>query len=59
MTNNNVILSFRVKVNTLGSGTDHAPFAFYAGIPSINIEFIYDKVNFKIEFIFNSLFMDN
>ncbi|CAG2120386.1 unnamed protein product, partial [Medioppia subpectinata] len=36
------------KIQTLGSGTDHAPFAFFAGIPAINIEFTFDKKKYPI-----------
>ena len=39
------------KIKLLGSGTDHAPFAFYAGVPCINLRFKDDaKVNVRISF---------
>ena len=31
------------KINILGSGSDHAPFAFYAGVPSLDFHFDIDK----------------
>ncbi len=35
------------KVKLLGSGTDHAAFAFYAGVPSVNLRFKDDKKKHK------------
>ncbi|CAL4110864.1 unnamed protein product, partial [Meganyctiphanes norvegica] len=31
------------EMKTLGSGSDHAPFAFYAGIPALDFSFKFDK----------------
>ena len=31
------------KINILGSGSDHAPFAYYAGVPSLDYYFDIDK----------------
>ena len=31
------------KINILGSGSDHAPFAYYAGVPSLDYFFDIDK----------------
>ena len=31
------------KISLLGSGTDHASFAFYANIPAIDLEFVPDE----------------
>lgn len=36
------------KVGYLGSGTDHAAFAFYAGIPALNYIFQFDRKKYKI-----------
>ncbi|XP_068233821.1 N-acetylated-alpha-linked acidic dipeptidase 2-like [Palaemon carinicauda] len=36
------------EVSTLGSGSDHAPFAFYGGIPSVNMNFRLDKNKYDI-----------
>ncbi len=35
------------KIKLLGSGTDHAPFAFYAGVPAINLRFKDDNKRHK------------
>jgi N-acetylated-alpha-linked acidic dipeptidase len=34
-------------VKTPGSGSDHAPFAFYANIPAIKLGFKHDKQIYK------------
>ncbi|XP_076313900.1 N-acetylated-alpha-linked acidic dipeptidase 2-like [Tachypleus tridentatus] len=36
------------RVRTLSSGSDHSPFAFYAGIPSIDISWVVDKKIYPI-----------
>ena len=36
-----------IKIGHLGSGTDHAAFAFYAGIPAFNLRFKDDDKKFK------------
>ncbi|CAL4199181.1 unnamed protein product, partial [Meganyctiphanes norvegica] len=33
---------------TLGSGSDHAPFAFFAGIPSLDFSFKYDQYVYNV-----------
>ena len=35
------------KINLLGSGSDHAPFAFFAGIPAVNLRFKDDTKRYK------------
>lgn len=36
------------ELSTLGSGSDHAPFSFYCGIPSMDIAFKIDKSKYDI-----------
>ncbi|XP_066957621.1 N-acetylated-alpha-linked acidic dipeptidase 2-like [Macrobrachium rosenbergii] len=36
------------RLKTLGSGSDHAPFAFYGGIPSLNVAFGTDRNKYDI-----------
>ncbi|XP_063877913.1 glutamate carboxypeptidase 2-like [Scylla paramamosain] len=38
------------KISTLGSGSDYAPFAFYAGIPSLMMTFTTDKRKYDVFF---------
>ena len=35
------------KVKTLGSGSDHAPFIFYAGVPAMYFDFEIDRHKYK------------
>jgi len=35
------------KIKLLGSGTDHAAFAFFAGVPSVNLRFKDDSKKHK------------
>ena len=39
--------SSKPEFSLLGSGTDHAAFAFYAGVPSINLVFRLDRNKYK------------
>lgn len=45
---NKTDLFYNPPVNTLGSGSDHAPFSFYAGIPAIDITWSPDKKKYPI-----------
>ena len=40
---NNKTERAKPEVTLLGSGTDHASFAFYANIPAIDLEFVPDE----------------
>ncbi|XP_067130072.1 N-acetylated-alpha-linked acidic dipeptidase 2-like isoform X1 [Centruroides vittatus] len=40
--------SYNPPVKTLGSGTDHAPFSFFAGVPAVDITWSPDKKKYPI-----------